>query len=96
MFEKTLEKFSKNGVRWQRLRASQRVQLKKKDLLVAIAEVRAAEFTKRLDRAEKTNQFSAIRGDVDNPQQQSHRGREVANIKDEVDAALNARQYTTE
>ncbi len=39
-----------------------RSKLKKSDLVEAIAKVRAAEFAKRLQRAQKTGRYSAIRG----------------------------------
>ena len=72
-----------------------RSKLKKNDLIKAIAEVRVAEFTKRLLRALKTGRHSAIRGDVENPHKRGRRGRELVQIKDEVDAALQANKYIT-
>ena len=70
-----------------------RSKLKKSDLVEAIAKVRAAEFAKRLQRAQKTGRYSAIRGDVENPHKKGRRGRELVQIKDEVDAALRAKKY---
>ena len=69
-------------------------KLKKKDLHDVIAKARAAEFLKRLQRAVKTERFPAIRGDVENPHKKGRRGRELVQIKDEVDATLRAKKYT--
>ena len=70
-----------------------RSKLKKNDLIKAIAEVHTAEFIKRLQRAQKTGRHSAIRGDVENPHKKGRRGRDLVQIKDEVDAALRAEKY---
>ena len=72
-----------------------RSKLKKNDLIKAIAEVHTAEFIKRLQRAQKTGRHSAIRGDVENPHKKGRRGRDLVQIKDEVDAALRANKYIT-
>ena len=78
----------------KRLRDSQGLNLKKNDLIKAIAEVHNAEFIKRLQRAQKTGRHSAIWGDVENPHKKGPRDRELVQIKDEVDAALWANKYT--
>ena len=71
-----------------------RPNLKKNDLIKAIAEVHNAKFIKRLQRAQKTGRYSAIRGDVKNPHKKGRRDSELVQIKDEVDAALQANKYT--
>ena len=71
----------------------ERSKLKKNDLLKAIVEVLTAEFIQRLQRAQTTGRHSAIRGDVENPHKKGRRGRELVQIKDEVDAALRAKKY---
>ena len=72
-----------------------RSKLKKNDLLKAIAEVRAEEWIKRLQRAQETGRLSAIRGDVENPHKKGRRARELRLISDEVDAALRAKKYVS-
>ena len=72
-----------------------RSKLKKCDLVEAIAEVRAAEWIRRLKRAQKKpRKFPALLGDVENPHKRAQRGRELQRIDDEVDAALRATVYT--
>lgn len=70
-----------------------RSKLKKNDLIKAIAEVHTAEFIRRLQRAQKTGRHPAIRGDVENPHKKGRRGRDLVQIKAEVDAALQAKKY---
>ena len=70
-----------------------RSKLKKDDLIKAIAEVRAAEFMKRIQWAQKTTRLSSIRADVENPHKKGRRARELRCIDDEVDAALRAKKY---
>ena len=72
-----------------------RSKLKKNDLIKAIAEAHTAEFIKRLRRAQETGRLSAIRSDVENPHRKGRRGRELAQIDDEVDAALRANKYVS-
>ena len=68
-------------------------KLKKDDLIKAIAEVHTAEFIKRLQRAQKPGRHSALLGDVEDPHKKGRRGRELVQVKDEVDAALRAKRY---
>ena len=74
-----------------------RSKLKKNDLIWAIAEVRAAERVKRLHRVQKTGGYADIRdwSDIGNPHKKGRRGRELAQVDDEVDAALRANKYIT-
>ena len=65
-------------------------KLKKSDLRMAIAKVRAAGSQKRLQRAMKTGRFSAITGDVLNPQKKDRRRHELAMLDREVDLSLRA------
>ncbi|KAK3763396.1 hypothetical protein RRG08_051502 [Elysia crispata] len=68
-------------------------KLKKDDLIKVIAEVHAAEFIKRLQRAQKTGRHSALLGDVEDPHKKGRRGRELGQVMEEVDAALRAKRY---
>ena len=72
-----------------------RSKLKKDDLIKAIAEVHTAEFIKRLQRAQKTGRHSALLGDVEDPHKKGRRGRELVQVKDEVDVALRAKRYSS-
>ena len=64
-----------------------RSKLKRKaDLLRAIEEARAAEWVKRLRRAQQTGRYPAVRGD--NPHKKWQRARELRQLAGEVNTAL--------
>jgi len=68
--------------------------LRKFGLIRLIAEARAPEFTKRLQRAIMTRRYPALtRGDIENPHKRAQRCRELLQLNEEVNAALRARKY---
>jgi hypothetical protein len=73
-----------------------RSELNKDGLIKAIAEVRAAEFQKRLKRAMKTGRSPSVRSDVEKPHKRGRRARELAQLDTQVDAALRANKYMVE
>lgn len=73
-----------------------RSMLNKSEPQTAIADLRAAEYIKRLKRAQITGRFSSIRKDIENPHKRGLRARELRFIDEEVHAALRAQKYVAD
>ena len=68
-------------------------RLRKMDLFMAIAYLRATEFSKRVQRAIITGRYPALQGDTNNPHRKWQRERELEQLYAEADASLRAKKY---